>query len=112
MVLIYNRNGQVVSQSKNLRGILDYTRKHPLRNVFASELPKGRGHLRLIWNHGEICNTEFESFTALLTWLESRKSWNGVRYIITTGAGTCTDSGTLGDKGMSDRIREYWGSPR
>lgn len=75
------KNGRIVSRSKNLRGMLEYARKHPVRRVETVPLVGGKGTVRVFFLDGAECKAIFESYVVMLQWLQSRTSWRGCELI-------------------------------
>ena len=59
-------NGNVVSTSRNLRGILDYARKHPAR-LFSIEKC-----LYVTFDNKALSRVEFADKTVLTAWIADR----------------------------------------
>lgn len=63
MNIIYDKNGYVVSQSKNLRGIIERSRKDvPVEIKVAPLASSGRGLFFAIWSNGDRVAVMFETF--------------------------------------------------
>lgn len=72
------KEGKRVAYSKNLRGILDYARKHGISKVLIMEnLAAERvGTLNIIFGDGATVTTNFNSYKVLESWVAARRSWN------------------------------------
>ena len=75
MAIEIHRHGEVVAKSRNLRGLLTYARKSPVKHVYLRRMAYGYGGLFIEFENGATCKTEFASFTVCRNWLESRRSW-------------------------------------
>jgi hypothetical protein len=75
-VVIY-RDGKAVSKSRNLRGVLDYGRKHGVNQVAIGERSNGGGTLVVIFDNKAVVTTTFASFVVLLDWVASRAKRSG-----------------------------------
>lgn len=77
MVEIF-KDGKRVSHSKNLRGILDYARKHGVAKVLIMEnlASEFGGTLNIIFGDGATVTTNFNSYKVLESWIAARRSWN------------------------------------
>lgn len=77
------RAGRVVSQSRNLRGIMRYTsRNWPGRHVsrvHVLETPSG-ALLRVRWSDGAYAVALFASCTVARRWVQARRSWPTARF--------------------------------
>ena len=77
MVEIF-KDGKRISYSKDLRGIIDYARKHGVAKViiverkFASEFG---GTLYILFGDGATVKTGFRSYDVLEGWIAARRSW-------------------------------------
>lgn len=77
MVEIF-KEGKRIKYSKDLRGILDYARKHGVAKViiverkFASEFG---GTLYILFGNGATVKTGFKSYGVLESWIAARRSW-------------------------------------
>lgn len=71
-------DGRAVRQSRNLQGLLSYGREvSPVFRVTAAPCPDNQynGKLRIEYENGATCSAHFASYTMLLEWLHSRRSW-------------------------------------
>lgn len=81
MVEIKN-NGRVVSTSKNLRAITAYAAKGGIW-VDKFTLTQGydgskeQGLLRVEFNDGAVCETNFRSYHIMVDWVRNRRSMRG-----------------------------------
>lgn len=86
-VVIYNDNGMPIRSSKNLRGILDYSRTNWIKEALATRNPspnartEGEGILTVVWGNGSFCTANFASFECLCDFLKNRRSWAKARRI-------------------------------
>ena len=73
-VIIQDSFGDVLARSKNLRGVLTYARRHPVKR--ASVYRKGEGANVAFHFQGDAsCTVAFASFDVAWQWIESRRSW-------------------------------------
>ena len=75
MIMIEN-NGRIVRKSKNLRGILDYSRSCSVVRVELTKLPDDAGSMLVIFHNGATSRANFASFSIMQRWVDSRRSWN------------------------------------
>lgn len=80
MTISIIKGAQVVATPKNLRGVLAYASKHPVRRVETVPLPNGKGSMRVFFLDGASCRANFESTTDMHDWLHSRRSWAGAEF--------------------------------
>lgn len=73
MVIIRDTDGCIVSRSKNLRGILDYSRRHIVERVDIWPHVSGTAQLGVTWINGASVITDFQSFTVCRQWCTSRR---------------------------------------
>lgn len=82
------KNGEVVSTSKNLRGIFRY--RSPVKAAYALTEPDNtglewptctRGVLAVAWHDKAESIISFASHKVLVEFLNNRRSWKGVRHI-------------------------------
>lgn len=65
---------KVVSNSRNLRGLLDYARKHFIHRVAICNR-NSHGALYVEFENGATCRTEFADYSVLVRWILARRSW-------------------------------------
>lgn len=74
MVIIYDSKGKPVSRSKNLRGILEYSRKHSVAKIrLVRHTEGGGGTLLLRWRNGSLVSAPFADWSVLNSWVHARK---------------------------------------
>ncbi len=89
---ILTKDGKLY-RSRNLRGLLDYARKHWSSYVAAvkiSPIPGG-GSLEVLYGDGAVGTDTFADFTVLCHWLRCRRSWHGAK--LTVGGTECGELG-------------------
>lgn len=64
-ITIYLQSGAVAATSKNLRGIVTYSRKHPVETVALGHAPDGAGVLHITWANGAHATADFASFMVM-----------------------------------------------
>lgn len=74
-VTVYNAHGEPVARSRNLRGILTYARRHPVKRASVYAKGEGRAFVVFIFQGDAESRVDFESFTVAGDWIESRRSW-------------------------------------
>jgi len=83
--ILIGKQGQIVSQSRNLRGLLDYARRHPVVWIETQPLtwvsrdgrplwPAG-ARLYLRFADGAEAMTYFSSYAVLQDWIKARRTW-------------------------------------
>lgn len=80
MTIIRNKRGDIISRSRNLRGLLDHARKQlPIRATFSDspEPCKGDNRYRLIvyFANGDFATSAYASPIVCARFLNSRRSW-------------------------------------
>lgn len=84
MIKIHNRQGDCISKSKNLRGILSHARKERPINIVLHKCENGSGLLRVRFADYAHTRAKFASFEVMQEWLMDRKSWKGYDFTICT----------------------------
>lgn len=74
-VIIYDKDGNVISKSKNLRGIHDYCRSilHRPATVQVFECSEGGASVDIRWAGGAHCLTDFASFGVAYKWAQHHR---------------------------------------
>lgn len=70
------RQGKVESDSRNLRGLMDYARRNTIQRV-TLEMTEDYGalfHVRFV--NGATLNTEFAGWDVAQRWVRARRSWS------------------------------------
>lgn len=73
------KNGAIVKRSKNLRGMLDYSRVSPVVRVATmrnKDLPV-RGDLLVEYLNGAYCSASFASYHIMIDFVRNRRGWRG-----------------------------------
>lgn len=78
-VVIRDIDFQVASRSRNLRGILEYSRRHPVERVDIWEARGGAAQLGIAWSNGSTCVTDFASFEVCKRWCAARRNFPPAR---------------------------------
>lgn len=80
MIEIKDASGHVYSRSKNLRGILDYSRRPFIRVTRLTVMHAGDsgGRLRVDWSNGHHVIAIFASHAVMLQWIKARRVFDGV----------------------------------
>lgn len=66
MIIIRDKAGRAVSRSKNLRGILDYSRKNEVERVDLYPGPQ----LGIAWKNGASMLADFADATVMRAWVD------------------------------------------
>lgn len=66
------KNSRVVSQSKNLRGIVAYARQVKLASIVIQPKPDLSASLAISWVDGATCFTNFASYTVCQHWCNKK----------------------------------------
>ncbi|WP_426050367.1 hypothetical protein [Brevundimonas sp. SL161] len=74
-VVVYNVDGEPVARSRNLRGILTYARRHPVKRASVYAKGDGRAFVAFHFRGDAFARVEFESFIVAGDWVASRRSW-------------------------------------
>lgn len=69
------KNGQIIRQSRNLRGIVDYARSSKPARVELTPFGVCNGRLRVIFNDGASTSAHFASYHIMIDWVRNRRSW-------------------------------------
>ncbi len=75
MLVIRDSNGNVISRSRNLRGIREYVGKNLIKLVAIHKLPDGAGKLSILFDNGATFETSFADFI-VLCW--SVRNWRNL----------------------------------
>ena len=73
MITIRDRDFRIVSSSRNLRGIIDYSRRHIVERVDIWPHASGTAQLGITWTNGASVITDFQSSTVCEQWCASRR---------------------------------------
>ena len=79
MMVVTDRNGKTVNQSRNLRGIREYVRKNLIKELKIKEIEQRKGHIEIYFDNGAYFQTVFESFTVLKQFVRQWRSVYGCR---------------------------------
>lgn len=82
MIKIYNKTGDCVSMSKNLRGILSYAIKAKPINIVLHKYENGAGLLKIRFLDYAHTSVIFVSFEVMNEWVKARKSWKDSDFTI------------------------------
>ena len=72
MILIRNKDFEVVSRSRNLRGILSYSRHTAVERIDLYKAPDGCGQFGITWCDGASCITDFASYNVMADFAKKR----------------------------------------
>jgi hypothetical protein len=79
-VKIRDASGRVIHTSRNLRGILDYSRGRCVIvervDLFPLKHSEG-GTMGITWNTGATCITDFASYRVMVEWAKARRCFKG-----------------------------------
>ena len=76
------KDGHVIRQSKNLRGMRDYARVSPVVQIESSRLGKVSGALRVIYKDGVESMATFRSYHIMIDFIRDRRSWRTALHIM------------------------------
>lgn len=74
--VIITLDGQEVSRSRNLRGILRYANQNPVIQSHIFKNSDGTGTLDIVFNNGATVSTLFADYSVLKDWIEYRLKHN------------------------------------
>lgn len=81
-VTIRDSAGAVIHRSRNLRGIMDYSRGVGVAieraDLFAHKGAES-GTLGVTWNTGATCMVDFASFEVMREWVNARRCFKGAQ---------------------------------
>ena len=66
------KNGQIIHRSKNLRGMLDYSRISPVLRAELTPVGKVNGRLRVIYADGASSSAHFDSYRIAVDFVRNR----------------------------------------
>ena len=81
MVEIRNREGAVISRSRNLRGLRRAVGKQLVSWVSINEIAKEEGKLCVMFANGDSCETNFASFYVLKRVIRNWRNLYGVKLL-------------------------------
>lgn len=81
-LVIRDAEGNIISQSKNLRGIRQYVSKHEVKVVSIDEIANGEGKLCILFVNGSSFECNFASFRVLKQSILNWRNLYGYRIII------------------------------
>ena len=67
--------GEIISSSKNLRGVLTYARKHGVTSLGFCMTSDYGADIAFSFGNGARCQVHFQSFNVCQRWVRARKSW-------------------------------------
>lgn len=73
---IFSADGEPVARSKNLRGILTYARRSPVKRASVYAKGDGAAFVVFIFTDGAESRVDFASFAVAKAWIASRRSWD------------------------------------
>ncbi len=82
MHAIRNRDGEVVSQSRNLRGIRAYVGKHIIKTLDVSRVGNDEGLLSILFENGDSYQCPFASFDVLCMVVRSWRNVHGAPILV------------------------------
>lgn len=74
-VTVYNDDGVPVARSQNLRGVLTYARRHPVKRASVYASGDGKAFVAFHFVNGSTCRGQFASFPDAWKWVSGRRSW-------------------------------------
>lgn len=76
------KEGRIIRQSQNLRGMLDYARVSPVVQIESCRLGKVSGALRVIYKDGAESSATFRSYHIMIDFIRDRRSWRTALHIM------------------------------
>lgn len=91
------KNGVIIRQSKNLRGIRDYARVSPVKSVSAYRDPSNsvRGVLDVTYENGASSRASFSSYHVMVDFVRNRRTWRDAVVSIQENMGYFTKPGII-----------------
>ena len=80
MLQILDSNGNVKSQSKNLRGIRAHCSKNVAKIIDISPVGNGEGQLSILFDNGDSFQCNFADWDVLVTSVRNWRNLYGVRF--------------------------------
>jgi hypothetical protein len=74
------KNGQIIRESKNLRGMLDYARVSPVVKIETIQTGICNGSLRVIYADGAESRANFASYHVMIDFVRNRRSWRTAKW--------------------------------
>lgn len=72
------KNAKTIRTSRNLRGILDYSRISKPSRIELTPQGIANGRLRVIYEDGATTSAHFVSYHIMVDWVRNRRSWRGL----------------------------------
>ena len=79
------KNGQIIRKSRNLRGIVDYSRISKPARIELTPQGKCNGRLRVIYKDGATTSAHFASYHIAVDWVRNRRTWRGANIVFYGG---------------------------
>lgn len=77
-IVIRDADFRVAHRSRNLRGILDYSRNHVVTRIDCyGPHANGTGTLGIAWADGATCITDFADYAVMVQWVKARRRMSG-----------------------------------
>ena len=76
------KEGRIIRQSQNLRGMRDYARVSPVIRVESSRAGKTSGTLHVIYKDGAESRASFRSYHIMIDFIRDRRSWKTALHIM------------------------------
>jgi hypothetical protein len=73
--------GQIVATSKNLAGVINYARKHPVTRVETAPYADSKGSLRVFYANGAECKSLFVSHVVMFGWVRARRIFKNAEIV-------------------------------
>jgi hypothetical protein len=94
MEQIIGKDGKVIQQSRNLRGIRSYVGKNLIKHILISKQADGEGYLRIRFDDGASFSTTFCNYKVLCYTLRNWRNLYGAELFI--GGDTPSDVRSVG----------------
>ena len=76
------KEGRIIRQSQNLRGMRDYARVSPVVKIESSRVGEASGALRVIYEDGAESMATFRSYHIMIDFIRDRRSWRTALHIM------------------------------
>ena len=84
--IIRNKTGQIISKSKNLRGILEYNKKNSrIKSVSISRIPHNEARAAIFFKDDSYCLVYFANYDICCQWFKRRVFGNPKELIAASG---------------------------
>jgi hypothetical protein len=85
MIVIRNKNGEIVSRSANLRGLRRHLTSHPAQSVQIAQYNGGSAYMIVEFQNGDYCRSDWASYRVLCQSLANWRNLRGTPLFIKSG---------------------------